>query len=139
VVAICPDSLFRVSPTNLLGADLSLKLEIRRPKAHLEAIVNGYHHYPLIDVSRFVIAEAYSSAIVPGVIIPCSFIVLTKVMMFSLCVCVFCEFLGVFDACFVPIYMCVVVSIVVLTPTSNPLPQSFYVQFPKPIPSVNYE
>ena len=71
VVAICPDSLFRVSPTNLLGADLSLKLEIRWPKARLEAIVNGYHDYPLIDVSRFMIAEAYSSAIVLGVIIPC--------------------------------------------------------------------
>jgi len=103
------------------------------------ANVNGYILFPLNDIFRAEIVEADSSVIAPGVIIPCSFIVLTKVMMFSLCVCVFCEFLGVFDACFVPIYMCVVVSIVVLTPTSNPLPQSFYVQFPKPIPSVNYE
>jgi len=49
-----------------------------------------------------------------------------------LCLCTFCDFLGVFDAFFVPIYKCVLVSIAVPHLPSNPLPQFFYVQSPNP-------
>jgi len=70
------------------GLDRSLKLVIRRSKLHLDASVNGYIPYPLEEISTTTIGEAYSLAIAPGVIIPCSLIVMTKVMMFAFCVCV---------------------------------------------------
>ena len=69
------------------GSDLSLKWMIRRPKTCCVASVNGYIRFPPDDIFRAEIGEVYSSAIAPGVIIPCLFILLMKMLMFDLCIC----------------------------------------------------
>uniref|UniRef100_A0A7C8ZQ52 Uncharacterized protein n=1 Tax=Opuntia streptacantha TaxID=393608 RepID=A0A7C8ZQ52_OPUST len=63
---------------------------MRRPLLHLDATVNSYDNlYSLKEISKAENGEAYSSATAPGVIIPCSLIVMTKVMMFAFCVCLY--------------------------------------------------
>ena len=71
------------------GSDRSLRLAMRRP-LHVDATVNSYDNlYSLKEISKAENGEAYSSATAPGVIIPCSLIVMTKVIMFAFCVCLY--------------------------------------------------
>jgi len=70
--------------------DRPLKWVMQWPMLHLDAMVNGYDNlYSLREPSKAVNREPYRLAVVPGVIIPSSLIVMTKVMMFALYVCMY--------------------------------------------------